>query len=752
MTEASQYKYRVFIACSAADRVGGEWLRARLEDYLVRKPLLDIDTAARFGSLALIPIYWDCDHSADNVLPSDRTRAALQASQFLVVLCSPAAANSLRINSHIRRFRRMGRSDRVIPVLLAGEACHWERGSIPPELHCILGRYRALGCGPGRPGLIARLQGDAQTVAMQKAIAELLGHRRDDIADFVAATCWRRAMIGRIIAAGLLVLALAFDRGLVFARYELSHNEGFLNYTLAQMTALTRKAVATSDYVGLPPDLSRRVLGVTEAFFNDIAKLGQDRPSLRLQKALMQIELARLHRFLGSTESERGHAAEARRLLNALGDELPGNLQSQIAFSIAHSDLGDLMRTQDRTDEAFVNFDVVHVIADGLAVGPRDADRQRELPALLIKMGDASVARGSLNEAIEDYDESLLIAGRLATAEPRDARWRQGLMLSHARMGDVLRLQGKLDEALESYSAAQAVAHELASAEPGHIAAQRGLAVTYFGIGEILQLQDRADEALASYRASGTIVQPLAVADPANAEWQYHLGISHDRIASLLEARNDFAAALAEYRIALAFASRLQAAEPDNAILLRNLGVAYGHIGDVLFALEDLAGALQAYETKRAIIRRLVAGNSYDSTWQHELGASHARLALVLEARHDFPAAAREYEACLAIATRLAAAERDDAQVQLNLAVNYRKLAEVHHLLGNSRQALLELRQGREIVLALLDTAPAMQLGIGDLALFESRISALEGRASAGPSSGRLRRHWRALLGARARG
>jgi hypothetical protein len=160
------------------------------------------------------------------------------------------------------------------------------------------------------------------------------------------------------------------------------------------------------------------------------------------------------------------------------------------------------------------------------------------------------------------------------------------------------------------------------------------------------------------------------------------------------------------------------------------VGVAHRHIGDVLFSLGDLAGALRAYEAERGVIGRLFAGShSSDLALQYDLGASHARLASVLEARRDFIGAASEYEACLGIAKRLAAAERNSAHAQLNVAVAYRKLAEVHHLLGNSRQALSELRQGRDIVLALLAIA-GTEPGTGELARFDNLISALEGRAS----------------------
>ena len=49
-----------------------------------------------------------------------QTLAALEASHSLIVLCSPDAARSKYVNEEIRHFKAIGRSDRVIPVIVGG--------------------------------------------------------------------------------------------------------------------------------------------------------------------------------------------------------------------------------------------------------------------------------------------------------------------------------------------------------------------------------------------------------------------------------------------------------------------------------------------------------------------------------------------------------------------------------------------------------------------------------------------------------
>ena len=572
----------------------------------------------------------------------------------------------------------------------------------------------------------ARWESGGKTLAFRRVVGRLLGLGHDEIARAAAMGRRRHAMICGTVAAGLLALTLACAGGLAFARYELARNDALLDRTLAHVSALTRTAVAGSNSIGLPRSLSLLILETAERLHRNLSGLGHDTMDLRLHKALTLIDFARLHGVLGSIELERARATEANRLLQGLAAELPGNPTWQLDLSIAHDRLGDLLQDQGKFNETLTNYRASREIIQDLAADPKYADRQREL---LVKMGDVSTALGFLNEALASYDESLAIAWRLVGDEPRKTSWQHGLLLSHAKKGDVLQLQGHFDEALASYLGSRAVAERLVAADPDNIEGQRGLAAVHFKIGELLALQDRSDDALASYRASNAIAWYFDIVDPGNPDWQRNLGVSHARIGSMLEARNDLVAALAEYRAARLIAARFAAGDPDNVTWQRNLGLAHEQIGDVLQSLGDLAGALKAHEERRAIISRFSTADPRNVAWQYELGVSHARIGSVQEARGDFAAAVQEYEACLAIAKRIADVDRGNAQAQRNLAASYGKLASAYHRLGKTGQALAKLRQGREMMAGLLETAPGIKLWADGLALFDNRIVALQGRA-----------------------
>jgi hypothetical protein len=127
-------RYRAFLSYSHRDTAWGKWLHSALEGYRVDKDLLGRDTPVGRVPKTLRPIFRDReDFSAGHSL-TEQTIAALEASQFLIVVCSPNAAQSPYVNEEIRRFKLLGRGDRVIPVIVDGEPGDRARECFPPAL------------------------------------------------------------------------------------------------------------------------------------------------------------------------------------------------------------------------------------------------------------------------------------------------------------------------------------------------------------------------------------------------------------------------------------------------------------------------------------------------------------------------------------------------------------------------------------------------------------------------------------------
>jgi tetratricopeptide (TPR) repeat protein len=81
----------------------------------------------------------------------------------------------------------------------------------------------------------------------------------------------------------------------------------------------------------------------------------------------------------------------------------------------------------------------------------------RNRSILLSAIADVAVAQGNLADALQNYQDVLAIAERLAKADPTNASRQRDLSVSHNKVGDVQKAQGNLAGALQSYRAARAI-------------------------------------------------------------------------------------------------------------------------------------------------------------------------------------------------------------------------------------------------------------------------------------------------------
>ena len=776
VSELCALRQRVCVTSCRRDEAWGDWLARALEAWRIGKDLVGRWTPAGPVPATLAPVCCHRERGAAGDALCEQTVAALQESQFLIVLCSPAAARSQFLEAQIRFFQAMGRAARVIPVVIAGEPGVAHLECLPPALrfrHAQQRRWSAAHQWPIdlrpidlRP-IDLRPHRDGREGATRKIIAALLGLPLDEIAWRAERRRERTMCIRLAAAAALIALSLAVEAGVDRVRGELYRNDALLEASLARATTATAAAAAAAQRLGLPDRVSRIGLVEAERGLEALAAVGRDSARLRLSRATTRIALARVHAALGDADAARARANKAGALLARLADAAPDNAPWQRALSASFAALGNLLHEQGRDAQAQASYRASVALTERLVLPPPlageslpptrsggrgggtklasaapappayqlaaagagtlpsseagDIRLRTDLGALAartLKLGDLDLAVGAHDDALGHYHESLAMAERLAAGEPHDAARQHGVALAHQRIGDALRENGELDEALASYQAGLALAERLTRA--GDAEGERALAAAHLEVGDVLALQGQPAAALASYRMSHAIA--LRHADAGDAGWQDGLRLSHERIGAVLEAQGDLAGALAHYRTTLTLAARRARAGGGE----RELALAHGRVGDALRGLGDHRGALAAYQEKRGIIARL-AGRDH-AQWQHELGATHASVGFVHEARGDLAAAQKEYEALLAIGRRFAAADPDDPRLQRDLAVSHGKLAAVHHRRGKAKAALAELRRGRDIMAGLVAAAPEFAPWASDLAGFDALIAALEGR------------------------
>jgi len=166
-----QKAYWAFISYSSKDRKWGEWLHRRLESYPIPAEFrgLEVFDGAVLGK-NLRPVFRDRDELASSSDLGEAIHKALEASRFLVVLCSKNAAKSQWVNKEIEDFQAMGKGGRILALILDGEPNATSQGRpdeecFPPALRYpaepIAGDLRKEGDGKER-GFLKVLAGIAQ--------------------------------------------------------------------------------------------------------------------------------------------------------------------------------------------------------------------------------------------------------------------------------------------------------------------------------------------------------------------------------------------------------------------------------------------------------------------------------------------------------------------------------------------------------------------------------------------------------------
>ena len=144
MNPPTEFKYWAFISYSRQDNrkdrnLWGDWLHYALENFKVPQELFG--KPGRDGELTperLFPCFQD-----DKELPikadlGEAIGEALKQSRYLVVICSPRAAKSVWVNEEVLEFKRLGRANRILAIIVDGEPNASEPGKgSDPALECF---------------------------------------------------------------------------------------------------------------------------------------------------------------------------------------------------------------------------------------------------------------------------------------------------------------------------------------------------------------------------------------------------------------------------------------------------------------------------------------------------------------------------------------------------------------------------------------------------------------------------------------
>ena len=429
MAEPIGLKYRAFISYSHTDTSWAKWLHGKLEGFPIDKDLVGRETATGAIPKTLRPIFRDRDDFTAGDTLSEQTLEALDASQALVVICSPASAKSHYVNEELRLFKSRHPDRQVIPLIVGGTPDDPQDECFSPALKFKVSPEGEITTIPDEPlAADVRDEGDGRHLALAKVVAGLLDVSSDEVfrrAERERRRRQQRWIVGLstvvLLLAGLAVWAEINRREAVAQRLEAERN-----FEVAKQGAnslIFDIAQALRDQEGMRTETVRKILGTAEQVIDKLAAKSPDNLELLRLQGAMLYEFADTYAAQGDTAMQEEAARQGLAITQRLAQTDPNNTLWQDDLAVSYKGVGRALMAQSMAQSnlaaALQSFQESFAIRDRLAkADPSNTDRQRDLAAAYTDVGDALWWQRDFDEALKSHQHALAIADRLAKTDP----------------------------------------------------------------------------------------------------------------------------------------------------------------------------------------------------------------------------------------------------------------------------------------------------------------------------------------------
>ena len=586
-------RYRAFISYASADRQVGERFQRAIEHYRIPKPLRGTDHGLGPVPKRLTPLFRDrSDASAGRDL-GITLRTALEASDALVVLCSPVSARSKWVNEEIRTFKRLGRNARIFPVLVDGASRRHDPelapdGAFPPAL---FERFDADGepiagddATPLAPDL--RDQGDGLHFARLKIVAALTGVPLTLLTQRQQEAERREKLVVRWVAAIMGFLALLASAAAVQAWRSAEAARARMEDAIEMAARRVDDAAQYQDSYGVPTEVIRQLLSGAEQDFDElIAARGQRTPTLELQRGRMSVLFSGLYGSVGDGPRQ---------------------------LALARDGLATIEGVTTTRQAAHPSTWFARLPRRETVVGER-------LNALEAVGSALASDEGGFIEAEESYERGRQLAESENAPQHVARFW--SLLGQHRYNG------GDLQGALVAQDAAiAALDTAIARGGDGFAEAQLDRALARSDRAETLLELERHREALAEQDAATEAFQAEATAAPGDTTAARRLAHALVRREDMRYAvSGDWRPSIPVLERAIGILERLHASDPARIDFARDTAIALERLGDVRLQLGELADASVMFERAIALKRGVLARDPANVDAQRDMAVALER-------------------------------------------------------------------------------------------------------------------------------
>ena len=525
------YKYKAFISYNHKDTNWAEWLLRKLEAYHIPKKLVGTNTPRGIVPERLAPIFRDRDELPAAESLSDRLNEAIAASEYMIVICSPGAAQSQLVNKEVIEFKRVHGDKNLLALIVAGEpfAADSEKECFPPALiHKNMMVDASISFAAEGIAADVRAEGDGKRRSLLKIAAGMIGVGLDALVRREDRRRQKRMAIALAasVAVTLLTGGLAYEART--ARDVAMEAQVMAEKRLNDSLEITSFLMST---------VYEELLGVgnlqtLEVVINKTLKQYQSLPLEQLNKQQTFRHTGSMMR-LGQLLDRKGQSGKARKIFEAAlplsrsmykkwpnDDFAIHRLQNNLFF------IGYMAKRQGRFEEAEIAYRERLSLAklgrkhfpNGSSFNLKKlvpnlwhqtmADAEGSLAGLLIS------SKGNKAEALQ------LVRSSLAMRKTLDPEGSIGLGSSYQHLGDIYRAMGDMEKAKQVFAKRLALFDGMLDEASGtNYRLMRRRYTSLQNIGHIEMDQGEFSTAAGTFREAATGFDTLVAKDPANTLW-----------------------------------------------------------------------------------------------------------------------------------------------------------------------------------------------------------------------------------------
>jgi len=694
------YKFRAFLSYSRKDEAAVQRLHRRLEAFDIPRALRK-ENVRRLGR-----VFRDKDELAAAAELGAELTEKINATEFLIVCCSPAAAASHWVNAEVEAFIAAHGTNRVLAAIMEGEP----HEVFPPALR-------------GREPLAAdfRKTGDGEDLGFLKLVAGILGVDLGELRDRQAAAERARTRNRAILAGVFAVLAVVAGISAAVAVEQSKRATTMATEAIDIGAGVVGKADDLSRRFGVPTSAVEDLLNFAEARFARLFAEGVKTQELQRQRATVLVQFAELYGRIGQSEKQRENAQEAL----AMFERFPPDQLRTLDYVRALAAAGQAELAQGRSAEAESYTNRAIDAARAMIADIPDARLGRVwLAGALQRQGEIHMNAGRAPEALPLFTETVALLEPVRAAAPNDDVANTNYLTALDWLGGAQAATRDFDAAAATLTRAVTEARAWSARRPDSLPARSTLGSSLMKLGQTLVDQGKHREARAPLMESVAIARALSAADPRDAGLRRDLALRlmlaanalletgenatplmveaidmgrtlvredptnmqvKETLARMLAVRagrfsdaRQAAQARPLYREIVALRRDLRAAAPANAPQpARDLAYALELAADQSAQLQDLPSMLGAYGEAATLRRAALASAPNNAEDQRALAAVLHALGLTKKFNQDAPGAIAALTEAARIRTALANANPRDGGIAFAAAESYQQAAVV---------------------------------------------------------------------------